>query len=112
MTGSCTGKSAHKKITKFSVRSKSNELEWWADTWMMEYALKYQNMLYPQYPQQVLTLLLSEQPHPTTGWLQSLPGSGSYTNPWPEMDDPHQQHQKEGQLHPRLLVQKPSVLPT
>ena len=34
---------------------------------MMEYALQYQNMLYPQYTQQVLTLLLSEQTHPTTG---------------------------------------------
>jgi len=52
-------------------------------------------------------LLLSEQPHITIGWLQSLP-----TNSWPEMDDSHQQHHKEGQLHPRLLVQKPLALPT
>ena len=27
------------------------------------------------------------------------------------MDDPHQQHHKEGQLHPRLLAPKLSVLP-
>ena len=59
--------------------------------------------------QQVLTLLLLEQPHITTSWLQSLPGS--YTNPRPEMEDSRQQHHKEGQLHPRLFAQKPSVLP-
>ena len=28
------------------------------------------------------------------------------------MDDSHQQHHKESQLHPRLLVQKPLALPT
>ena len=76
----------------------------------MEHALHYQEMLYSQYPQKVLTLLLIKQPHITESWLQSLPGS--YTNPRPEMDDSHQQHHKEDQLHPRLLAQKPSVLPT
>ena len=70
--------------------------------------LQYPKMLYSQYPQ-VLTLLLFEQPHITTSWLQSLPGS--YTNSRPEMDDSHQQHHKEGQLHPRLLAPKLSVLP-
>ena len=84
----------------------------WARTMgrYMGHALQYQKMLYSQYPQQVHTLLLLEQPHISTSWLQSLPES--YTNPRPEMDDSHdQQHHKEGQLHHRLLAQKPSVLP-
>ena len=75
----------------------------------MGHALQYQKILYYQYPQQVLTLLLLEQPHIATCWLHSLPGS--HINPRPEMDDSHQQHHKKGQLHPRLLAQKPLVLP-
>ena len=69
----------------------------------MGHALQYQKILYYQYPQQVLTLLLLEQPHIATCWLHSLPGS--HINPRPEMDDSHQQHHKKGQLHPRLLAQ-------
>ena len=52
---------------------------------------------------------LSEQPHPMYNRLTAVPTSvpGSYTNPWPEVDE----HHKEGQLHPMLRAQKPSVLP-
>ena len=82
----------------------------WARTMSryMGHALQYQKILYYQYPQQVLMLLLLEQPHITTHWLHSIPGS--HINPWPEMDNSHQHHHKEGQLHSRFLEQKHLVL--
>ena len=83
------------------LQSDLTELEWWADTWGMHFNTNFFCYnLYSQYPQ-VLRLPLLEQPHITTSWLQSIPGS--YTNPWPEMDDSQShQHHKESQLHPKL----------